>query len=394
MAELQSSRVIQQSPSATIDIDEIERELAELWRSSGRLDTRGVEVALSRTSVLTLFVYATDQARAEHARTVIEELAGEHPSRVVLITAQSPGSGNGTPGAAVSIQCKLGVAERYAPCYEQIVITLASDGLDLLPSVLIPLSLPDLPTFLWWVGPPPVHDRRFARIARAVDRVILDSLDFARPASDLIAVRRLRNQLEPVDTVLSDLNWARIAPWQEMTARTFDLPHCRWALDALTEVWVVSGRYEQRPPHPVQALLFLGWMGSRLGWEFDDARSRPDGWCFSMKDTNGQRIDWNICFEPYAARLHGHILSVQLHARQDDAQATFSVARGGLDRATVKLSAQNRQQQLLEYAFHHSMFDLRRLLVGEFQSLAADPLYEAALAEAEVLARAIDQWVT
>jgi len=230
-------------------------------------------------------------------------------------------------------------------------------------------------------------------VAQAVDQVILDSLDFARPVHDLVLARRLFEQLKPADTILSDLNWARIAPWQEMTARVFDMPQCRWALDAITDVWVVSGRYEHLPPNPSQALLYLGWMGSRLGWEFDDAISRPDGWCLCMNDANGQRIEWNICFEPYAARLHGHMLSVQFQARRDGEQATFTIARGGLERATVKLSAQNRQQQLLEYAFHHALFDLRWLLVRELQTLAVDPLYEAALAEAEGLARAVEQWL-
>lgn len=394
MAELQTSRLIPRGAGMTIDVEAIERELADLWRSSGRFDSRGVEVALSRTSVLTLFVYATDAARAEQAKELIDHLSSEHPSRVVLLTGQDPSaSGQEQPAAEVSIQCKLGVAERYAPCYEQIAITLPADGLDLLPSLLIPLTLPDLPSFLWWCGPAPLQDRRFARIARAVDRVILDSLDFARPVRDLVHTRRLHDQLKPVDTIVSDLNWARIAPWQEMTARVFDLPHCRWALEAISDVWVVSGRYEQLPPNPSQALLFLGWMGSRLGWEFDDAVSRPDGCCISMSDANGQRIEWNLCFEPYAARLHGHMLSVQFQARRDSEQATFTIARGGLDRATVKLSAHNRQQQLLDYAFHHALFDLRRLLVREFQALAADPLYEAALAEAEGLARSIEPWL-
>lgn len=394
MAELQTSRLIPRGTGMTIDVEAIERELADLWRSSGRFDSRGVEVALSRTSVLTLFVYATDAARAEQAKELIDHLSSEHPSRVVLLTGQDPSiPGQEQPAAEVSIQCKLGVAERYAPCYEQIAIALPADGLDLLPSLLIPLALPDLPSFLWWTGPAPLHDRRFTRVARAVDRVILDSLDFARPVHDLVLARRLFEQLKPVDTILSDLNWARIAPWQEMTARVFDLPHCRWALEAITDVWVVSGRYEHLPPNPAQALLFLGWMGSRLGWEFDDAISRPDGWCLCMNDANGQRIEWNICFEPYAARLHGHILSVQFQARRNGEQATFTIARGGLERATVKLSAQNRQQQLLEYAFHHALFDLRRLLVRELQTLAVDPLYEAALAEAEGLARAVEQWL-
>ncbi len=393
MAELQTRRLLPRVEGTTIDVDAIERELADLWRSSGRFDARGVEVALSRTSVLTLFVYTIDSARAEQAKELIDQLSSEHPSRVVLLTAMDQkASGPEQPGAEVSIQCKLGVAERYAPCYEQITIGMPANALDLLPSLLIPLALPDLPSFLWWMGPPPLDDRRFLRVARAVDRVIVDSLDFTRPVHDLVLTRRLYNQLRGQDTVLSDLNWARITPWQEMTARIFDVPQSRWALDALTDVWVVSGRFEHWPANPSQALLYLGWMASRLGWEFDDAMSRPEGCCLCMKDAAGQRIEWNICFEPYAARLHGHLLSVRFQARQGGEQATFTIARGGLERGTVKLRAQNEQQVLLEYAFHHALFDLRRLLVRELQTLAADPLYEAALREAEGLASLVEQW--
>lgn len=61
---------------------------------------------------------------------------------------------------------------------------------------------------------------------------------------------------------VSDLNWQRIAPWQELTAEAFDPPEKRASIKDIDQV---SINYEKG--NPSQAFLFLGWMASRLNWK-------------------------------------------------------------------------------------------------------------------------------
>ncbi len=283
-------------PSLPFAIEEIERELARLWQSAPGIDRRH-ELALSRTSVLTLFVYAPDRARAAWVRQVISRLSIYHPSRVVLFVTSHD---QPLEEPEISIQCDLGIAERYAPCYEQVTITLPSDGLELLPSLVIPLALPDLPAVLWWLGPLPCQDRRFVRVARAVDRLIFDSLEQSQPLRDLVSTRRLVQQVSRT-TVVSDLNWSRLSPWQETTARIFDIPHCRWALTAIERVDLRFGVASEQPSrNPIQVLLYLGWLANRLAWRLDGVQVRATGWELTF---SSPRNTISVTVSPFNSRL-------------------------------------------------------------------------------------------
>ncbi|MDW7981401.1 MAG: glucose-6-phosphate dehydrogenase assembly protein OpcA [Thermomicrobium sp.] len=370
-------------PALPFDIEAIERELARLWQSAPPSD-RPNELALSRTSVLTLFVYAPDSSRAEQARDLISRLSTYHPSRVVLLVA---GQGQPSEEPSISIQCNLGIAERYAPCYEQIAIRLPSDGLELLPSLLIPLALSDLPAFLWWLGPLPCHDRRFIAVARAVDRLIFDSLLSEHPLTDLIATRRLLQHVARTGTAISDLNWARLGPWQETTARMFDITHCRWALEAITHVRLRYGHAPDRStPNPTQALLYLGWLASRLGWRVANSERRGLGWHLDLVTPGNRHLTWSIAPESSEERFHGQLLHASFTAEQELELTTFAIELSGQDRATLRLRVQDASHCLLEHAFHHHLLDLQRLLVNELQETTPDWLYEHALDEATALA--------
>ena len=58
-----------------------------------------------------------------------------------------------------------------------------------------------------------------------------------------------------------DLAWLRSTPWRERTAATFDRPAHRRELDAITSVAV-----RHHPDSTVAAILFIGWLASRLHW--------------------------------------------------------------------------------------------------------------------------------
>ncbi|MFM7613633.1 MAG: OpcA/G6PD domain-containing protein, partial [Synechococcales cyanobacterium] len=52
-----------------------------------------------------------------------------------------------------------------------------------------------------------------------------------------------------------------LAPWQELTAATFDPPERRMALQEVDQIAI---DYEKG--NGAQSLMFLGWFASRMGW--------------------------------------------------------------------------------------------------------------------------------
>jgi glucose-6-phosphate dehydrogenase assembly protein OpcA len=257
-----------------------------------------------------------------------------------------------------------------------------------LPSLIVPLSLPDLPVFLWWLGPLPCHDRRFPAVARSVDRLCFDSLESPHPIADIVATRRLVQHVAR-STAVSDLNWGRLGPWLETTARLFEIQHCRWALDAIVRVDLRYGHNSGKPlDNPTQPLLYLGWIANRLGWRPASVERKENGWALDFTAPGQRSLRWTLAPAECPAGFHGQVLHVAFAAEHDRDTATLVIDLTGSDdrRATLRLQVHDREHCLLEHAFHHHLLDIQRLLVEELQETGADWLYEQALDEATALA--------
>jgi hypothetical protein len=67
-----------------------------------------------------------------------------------------------------------------------------------------------------------------------------------------------------------DLAWLRSTPWRERIAATFDPAKMRPELSGLSSLEI-----RHHPDSTVAAMLLVGWLASRLGWELD--RSESEG---------------------------------------------------------------------------------------------------------------------
>jgi glucose-6-phosphate dehydrogenase assembly protein OpcA len=76
---------------------------------------------------------------------------------------------------------------------------------------------------------------------------------------------------------ISDLSWARLTPWRELIAQFFDAPAMLPHLEVIERVVV---EYEARAGEAIdrtQALMLVGWLGSRLGWRAAAVAQQQDG---------------------------------------------------------------------------------------------------------------------
>ncbi len=190
-----------------VTIGEVLDRLAAQRRPGG-----GPPVAL--TGVLNLIGYAPRPSELADMTALVHGLAGGRPSRAVLI---AEGEGPDGIDATVSTSCLLrGGDEGVA--VETITLTLRGEAVEGAASAAVPLLRPDLPTVLWWPGPPDAAgDGPLERLAPVVDRVVTES---GRAGDAGVAALARWAPASPAG--VTDLAWARITPWRQLLAQMID----------------------------------------------------------------------------------------------------------------------------------------------------------------------------
>jgi hypothetical protein len=190
-----------------VSIGEVLDRLAAQRRPGG-----GRPVAL--TGVLNLIGYAPRPAELPRMAALVDGLGGGRPSRAVLIAG---GDGPGGIDATVSTSCLLG-GDHEGVAVETVTLTLRGEAREGAASAVVPLLRPDLPTVLWWPGPPDAAgDGPLERLAPVVDRVVTES----GRAGDA-GVAALARWAPGSAAHVTDLAWAHITPWRQLIAQMID----------------------------------------------------------------------------------------------------------------------------------------------------------------------------
>ncbi|MBF2098478.1 MAG: glucose-6-phosphate dehydrogenase assembly protein OpcA [Gloeomargaritaceae cyanobacterium C42_A2020_066] len=262
--------VVSLHPPKDVSIGEIEQELSRIWQGSdGAAGPSAV-----RAATFTLLVYEPEAPTGVPSPSV-EAMAAQNPCRVIDLCPLVSDDDTGLQ-AQVAAYCPLQKrGHSNLICCEYITLQGSMLALERATGLISGLLINDLPTYLWWQAmPDPNHPllRSLVGLGQSTDltsgvRVIVDSSIFSDPEIGLQQVRDLQAAGIPV----ADLNWRRLAAWQELTAEVFDPPERRVALPDLDQVVI---DYERG--NSAQALLFLGWLAGRLGWQ-PQSRHWEDG---------------------------------------------------------------------------------------------------------------------
>lgn len=234
-----------------VSLEEIEDELNQIWQAN----RTGEDGALAtRATTFTMVVYESESKPQDSE--VAEAIAAANPCRIITLYPET-GEDEGV-SAQVSAYCPIQKqGSNSLVCCEYINLTGTPTALERIAGMISALMLSELPKFLWWKAVPAPESSLFQRLADNSDIIIVDSSSFSEPEAELEAIGQVLEE----ERVFADLNWRRLAAWQELTAEAFDPPERR---SALTEVDRVTIDYEQG--NPTQALMFLGWLASRLQW--------------------------------------------------------------------------------------------------------------------------------
>ncbi len=350
------------------DVCAIEAGLHELWRLA---EAGAIGGSIVRAASMTVLVPVADDAEADAVSDLLDDLADSHPCRALLLLADDRVAEPRARLASHSRRSAEGEATRY---WEEIRLVSSSSALHQTMSLVQTLALPGLPVQTWWPDELDFDGDLFNHVVDVSDRLVLDTSRFPDPVAalpQLAAAIRVANQ----SIAFADLSWTRLTPWRLLVAEFFDAPEDQSLLDSIERVTIeyaadVGGEASQ-------ALLLLGWIGSRLGWEPHTLDSRePSGWRFDLLD--GVRpVRAEITRVPAgdpSARL-ADLRAVTIVAAEGERRATYTVQHCGNDEARSIKDDGTR----LEGRGHLPKPAEAELLHEELGGFAPDRIYQESL---------------
>ena len=384
------------------DAGEITAQLNLLWRRYG--EARDAETAspngqerdtpwplvTARAATLNLIAATRSKADAARARQTIASLSDIYPSRATVLIAD-PAQGNGaTPGMDVRVDLLEQAATRGRPAivFECVTVDVSTENERQLASIASPLLVPDLPDFLWWTTDTAHAGSLFTELVGITDRLVVDSAVAAHAASALQSLLRFVHA--PGDhSALSDFAWARLTPWRRLTTQFFDVPATLPILALIDEATLTYANSPNSWSGFTSALLYAGWLGSRLHWrtpgELLPVRGDPNVWRATLRaGAAGRQREVTLTLRPTTRPLAAStLLDVRLAA--DGGRAGFFTVER-LDADEISTTSDSPELPSMVRTVFAPIPAEAELLGEELRVFGRDPIYEAALAFAADMA--------
>jgi glucose-6-phosphate dehydrogenase assembly protein OpcA len=292
----------------------------------------------------------------------LERVGRYHPSRLVLCAVEG-GRSTIDAWAGVGTEDAQPRPGHIAVARERIELEIGDRHLPKIDTIVDPLLVSDLATMVW---APHGHLDAIDALRRLAQIVLVDTQDEPDVAGALCRAAELSQHAYVVD-----LAWLRSTPWRERVAAAFDPPALRAALDRVAAVTV-----RHREDSLSAALLFCGWLSSRLGW-------RPGSLSRSGAKLAGHarahRDEVRIQLEPVDQNPPG-LAGVTIET--DDGEAvSLDRSPGGLRSARRFRDGTERGWTVLGASRGESGI----LGEGVRQALLRDPTYQPALRCAQVM---------
>jgi glucose-6-phosphate dehydrogenase assembly protein OpcA len=207
-------------------------------------------------------VVIVDRAFRGEVENRLARVGRYHPSRLIIAAVEEKRT-ELDAWATVAAEDAVHSPGHIAVGRERVEVDIGPQHLESLDTIVDPLLVADLATMIW---APHGHHAGVDALRRLASIVLIDSLDEPEVGAGLARAEDLTGSAYVVD-----LAWLRSTPWRERVAATFDPPAMRRSLGAIDRVVV-----RHRPDSAAAALLFCGWLASRLGWRPSGLSRRGD----------------------------------------------------------------------------------------------------------------------
>jgi glucose-6-phosphate dehydrogenase assembly protein OpcA len=283
--QLGAERIWARAWSGTdVDMLTVAAELNRLHRELTQEGTGDQEHPHARNCVLNLIVAVSDGEREESVEQVVKAVAAGHPLRAIVFHRSSaPGDGIDAHISTEAHRLVRGTSVQM----EQVTLRVRGAAGQHPASLLEPLLVPDIPTYLWWTGSPPLGERGLHDALAACDALIVDSAHFASMVDSFLDLAALADRMGG-QVGFVDLEWARQKPWRETLAQFFSPESRRPLLYGLGRVAVESVGEGQSSR--VGGMLFAGWLMGALRWRVTRAVSTSEAGEDSLVDAGQGRM--------------------------------------------------------------------------------------------------------
>ena len=317
---------------------------------------------------------AAIQYSGDSQSAIADAIASANPCRIIALVP-SLGNDEGVT-AQVSAYCPVNKKNKDSLiCCEYITLSGTAEALDRIGGIITELTIGDLPKFVWWKAAPSPEHTLFKRLTSYCDSIIFDSSSFVNPEQNLSYLSQMTQQ----GVTLADLNWRRLASWQELSAAAFDPPERR---GEIYEVDKVTIDYEKG--NQAQALMFLGWLGSRLNWTpvaFEKEGGDYDIGRVKFTNSKGEEINAELAAIPTAdwGEIPGDLISLRLSSTNLDADCCTVLCSSttGCMRMEAGGGAQSCYVQQVAPLFDQKT---EELLGQQLQRWGREVLYEESMA--------------
>jgi glucose-6-phosphate dehydrogenase assembly protein OpcA len=359
---------------------------------NGQSSPSKTSVVTARAATLNLIAATRSKADAARVEGTISSLADIYPSRATILIADPAQDARGAPGLDVQVDLLEQGATRGRPVivFECVTVDVSTENERQLASIASPLLVPDLPDFLWWAADTMAGGSLFSELVDISDRLIVDSARCLHPAT---ALQELHGFAHPMHdhAALSDFAWARLGPWRRLTTQFFDVPAALPLLELIDEATLTYSHSPHQWSGFSSALLFAGWLGSRLNWrtpgELLPVRGDPNAWRATLRaGAAGRQREVTITLRPTAKALAASTL-LDLRLAADGGKAgVFTIER--LDGNEIYTTSDSPDIPTMSRTVFAPLPDDADLLGEELRMFGRDPIFEAALAFAADLAPA------
>jgi glucose-6-phosphate dehydrogenase assembly protein OpcA len=308
---------------------------------------------------------------------IADAIAAQSPCRIIALF---PIAGN-DEGVSAQVSAYCPIQKRSSNtlvCCEYITLTGTEAALERVHGLVKDLLIGDLPSYLWWKSTLNVDQTLFRELGRSCTAVVVDSSRFMPdPQGDLQRIY----QLMEAGISVSDLNWRRLAPWQELAAEAFDSPS-RW--EGLLQVDRVTIDYEKG--NSAQALMFLGWLASRPHLEWQPVARMHVGGDYDLQRitfvaASGQQVEAELAAIPMGdpGTVIGDLVDFRLTSSNPEADCCTILCSEtmGCMRMESGVSAQNCYVQQVSPLRDQNA---EALLSEQLHSWSRDVLHEESLA--------------
>lgn len=246
--------------------------------------------------------------------SISDAIAVQNPCRIITLCPMMGTEDQGVT-AQVSAYCPVQKNNTGLVCCEYITLRGTKAALERVGELVVSLMIPDLPKFVWWKATPNPEQLLFQELSASCNCIILDSSYFSDPESEFLKIQDLIES----ETYIADLNWHRLAAWQELAAAAFDAPERRVALEEVDRVTI---DYEKG--NAAQALMYLGWLASRLNWKPVAYKELDDDYdlkLISFTGTDNRTIEAELAAIPTAdwGEIPGDMVGLLLNSTNPQA---------------------------------------------------------------------------